>query len=219
MSPYLTVGVDFMLFRKNKVLRGFHTLRAANVSIALALVFTVALCAPVFAQTYNGRFVSNTPMQAGPNASLEEVWMKHGGARLQFDALMGPIQVNTNGRPWRDPAMVNYLPPLYPKKRGMRTPAPTVRESKRPSQPASANKTAPNSSPTPTLAPQPVTTVAPSTVAPAVQTSENASGSGSLGGSGGPYSGSAPTTPDAPQAGTATSQVPSKENQDPFHYH
>ncbi len=68
--------------------------------------------APAPAQPVN-TYVSNTPNPAGPNPSLGEVWMRHGGARLQYDALRGPIQVNTNGRPVKDPALV-HLPPLYP---------------------------------------------------------------------------------------------------------
>ncbi len=59
------------------------------------------------------RYVSNMPTPAGTNPSLGEVWMRHGGARLQYDALRGPIQMNTNGRPVKDPALV-HLPPLYP---------------------------------------------------------------------------------------------------------
>ncbi len=66
-----------------------------------------------------GGYVSNQPMPAGPNPSLGEVWMRHGGARLQYDALRGPIQMNTNGRPLKDPALV-HAPPLYPKPRVVR---------------------------------------------------------------------------------------------------
>ncbi len=73
-------------------------------------------------------YVSNAPMPAGPNPSLGEVWMRHGGARLQYDALRGPIQMNTNGRPVKDPALV-HLPALYPtytKPKVKKTVKPTV---------------------------------------------------------------------------------------------
>ncbi len=70
-----------------------------------------------------GGYVSNQPMPAGPNPSLGEVWMRHGGARLQYDALRGPIQMNTNGRPLKDPALV-HAPPLYPSPQVVRVRAP-----------------------------------------------------------------------------------------------
>ncbi len=66
-----------------------------------------------------GGYVSNLPTPAGPNASLGEVWMKSGGARLQYDALRGPTQMYTNGKPVKDPALV-YAPPLYPAKQPTR---------------------------------------------------------------------------------------------------
>ncbi len=202
-----------MFLKINTITGRFFSLRTP----LLAAGMTILLSTPVCAQGY-GRYISNSPMGAGSNASLEEVWMKHGGARLQFDALMGPIQVNTNGRPWRDPAMVNYLPPLFPKKRGARPHAPTVREPKRP-DPAAASTMPPNSSPRPAIAPQPAATAPIKPLEPALQTSENTSGSGSLGS---PYSGPAPTTPEAAQNGDALSTTPQaspKVNQDPFHYH
>ncbi len=72
--------------------------------------FYLLLVMPAFAAT--NYYISNTPMPAGKNASLGEVWMRHGGARLQYDALHGPVQMNTNGRPVLDPAAINFLPPL-----------------------------------------------------------------------------------------------------------
>ncbi len=87
------------------------------IKCIVMLTFYMLLVMPAFAaQNY---YVSNTPMPAGPNASLGEVWMKHGGARLQYDALRGPIQMNTNGMPVRDPAAIGLLPPLYPQKKAV----------------------------------------------------------------------------------------------------
>ncbi len=60
-----------------------------------------------------GGYVSNMPLPPGPNPSIGEVWQRSGGARLQYDALRGPIQMYTNGMPVKDPALV-HLPPLYP---------------------------------------------------------------------------------------------------------
>ncbi len=106
-----------------------------------------------------GGYVSNVPTPAGPNPSLGEVWMKSGGARLQYDALRGPIQMYTNGRPLKDPAMV-HLPPLYPtpKARVVRkaTPKPPVAKkvaSPAPSAPPVPPMTKGNASPKPVAKP------------------------------------------------------------------
>ncbi len=84
--------------------------------IITAFTLYMLLCIPALAAQRVGGFVSNTPIEASPNASLDEVWMRHGGARMQYDALMGSIQTNTNGKMRRDPAAVHVLPPLYPQK-------------------------------------------------------------------------------------------------------
>ncbi len=66
-------------------------------------------------------YVSNGPAVAGPNASLGEVWWRHGGARLQYDALIGSVQTNSNGFIPRDPANIHTLPPLFPSNNPPRT--------------------------------------------------------------------------------------------------
>ncbi len=79
-----------------------------------------------------GGYVSNLPMPpARPNPSIGEVWQRSGGARLQYDALRGPIQMYTNGMPVKDPANV-HLPPLYPE------PKPRARAQKNKTKPAVA---------------------------------------------------------------------------------
>ncbi len=206
---------------RNKKVRA----RSRVFVVTLAWVMAMTLSVPVFAQGY-GRFVSNTPMPAGPYASLEEVWLKHGGARLQFDALMGPIQVNTNGRPWRDPVMVDYLPPLYPKKHRPRLPAPTTKDVKKTQPPcpeaSNAEKKLPNASST--LSPVPSRIVVPQAATEKPAPAQDVKGSGN-GLDSAPYTGPAspsPAAPDLKEMGQngSLSQVPeSKEYQDPFHYH
>ncbi len=99
--------------------------------IIVTFTLYMLLCIPAFAAQTVGGFVSNTPMAAGPNASIGEVWMKHGGARLQYDALMGSVQMNTNGRMRRDPAAVTVLPPLYPQQRKVSPSASRRKDSKK----------------------------------------------------------------------------------------
>ncbi len=144
------------------------------IKCIIMLTFYILLVMPAFAaQNY---YISNTPTPAGPNASLGEVWMKHGGARLQYDALRGPIQMNTNGMPVRDPAAIGLLPPLYPQKSATSrknttkahnkaprfiyidknappTPLPKSRTKAKKTTPKATPKTmaAPNSSPKPTV--------------------------------------------------------------------
>ncbi len=86
----------------------------------IAFALYMLLCIPALAAQTVGGYVSNTPMAAGRDASIGEVWMRHGGARLQYDALMGSVQTNTNGRIRRDPASITSLPPLKPQKRAVR---------------------------------------------------------------------------------------------------
>ncbi len=64
---------------------------------------------------YGGMHQVYVPYTTAPHtyAADEAIWMQHGGARLQYDALPGPTQMYTNGRPVLDPANV-HLPPLYP---------------------------------------------------------------------------------------------------------
>ncbi len=111
-----------------------------------------------------GGYVSNVPDPAGSNASLGEVWMRHGGARLQYDALRGPIQMNTNGRPVKDPALV-HLPPLYPTPRRVARPAPTQprvpKATAVPAAPKAPTPTAVNPSPRPVPKKAPQATVKP----------------------------------------------------------
>ncbi len=82
------------------------------IVFCLIMLFSI----PALAAQSVGGYVSNTPVAAGPNASIGEVWMRHGGARLQYDALMGSIQTNTNGVKRKDPVTITSLPPLYPQK-------------------------------------------------------------------------------------------------------
>lgn len=47
------------------------------------------------------------------DTTLSEVWERGGGARLYYDALMRPRQINMNGARWEDPALNRRLPPLH----------------------------------------------------------------------------------------------------------
>lgn len=111
---------------------------------ALTLGVASPACANPTATTYG--YVSNGPAVAGPNASLGEVWWRHGGVRLQYDALIGPTQTNTNGFAWRDPATVHNLPPLFPSGSTPRS-APHSRAVQKPNTQANKNTTAPSSTP------------------------------------------------------------------------
>ncbi len=69
-------------------------------------------------KTYEGSRPRYTAPMPAPHQSYgpeESIWMREGGARLQYDALSGPTQMYTNGRPVLDPANV-HLPPLHPDK-------------------------------------------------------------------------------------------------------
>ncbi len=147
-------------------------------TILIAFVIYMLLCIPALAAQSVGGFVSNTPMAAGPDASIGEVWMRHGGARLQYDALMGSIQTNTNGRMRKAPAAITTLPPLYPQKR-------VVRKSKKSSKKVSKVQKSPmpkkaNSSPKPVLPSNktqeaPYTGTAPAAPPPAEKVNSNES--------------------------------------------
>lgn len=68
------------------------------------------------------------PRALAAGKTLEEVWMREGGARLYYDALVRPRQMNANGARVTDPAFVN-LPPLQaPAKPRRSTPAPSARK-------------------------------------------------------------------------------------------
>ena len=51
---------------------------------------------------------------AGPH--IDEVWMRYGGARLQYSAVMSPQQMDLNGMQRKDPASFKGLPPIVPMK-------------------------------------------------------------------------------------------------------
>ncbi len=113
--------------------------------IIITFTLYILLCIPAFAEQQIGGFVSNTPQAAGPDASIGEVWMKHGGARLQYDALMGSVQRYNNGRTRRDPALIKTLPPLFPQKKY------TPRKVSKVKKSVPMAKSKPNSSHKPTL--------------------------------------------------------------------
>lgn len=50
---------------------------------------------------------------AEDTTTLEDVWMRHGGVRLYYDALTRPRQIYLNGARRTDPAWFVGLPPLY----------------------------------------------------------------------------------------------------------
>lgn len=60
------------------------------------------------------------PASAQSADTLNDVWIRDGGARLYYDALVRPRDLNMNGARWEDPALNHRLPPLYepqPRKR------------------------------------------------------------------------------------------------------
>ncbi len=155
-------------------------MQAFSKIIIATFTLYMLLCIPALAAQRVGGFVSNTPMAAGPDASIGEVWMRHGGARLQYDALMGSVQMNTNGKLRRDPAAVNYLPPLYPQKYGK---APKSRV---------VSKKATSNAKVPAGVKSKGTAVNPSPKPALKDSSENKTTPKH------PYSGQAPVAPDAP---------------------
>lgn len=60
-----------------------------------------------------------------PNPTIDEVWMRHGGARLYYDALSQPTQMDMQGMRRKDPALIRNLPPITEVK-----PQPTRRSSR-----------------------------------------------------------------------------------------
>lgn len=66
----------------------------------------------IFTAVLAGVFMLAGSAQAqDPEGTLNGVWMRYGGARLYYDGLVRPIQINLNGASWRDPALT-MLPPL-----------------------------------------------------------------------------------------------------------
>lgn len=50
----------------------------------------------------------------GTGGSTQEVWMRYGGARLQYNALVRPLQMYSGGAAFSDPAALPLLRPLKP---------------------------------------------------------------------------------------------------------
>ncbi len=157
--------------------------------IIVTFTLYMLLCIPAFAAQQVGGYVSNTPIAAGKDASIGEVWMRHGGARLQYDALMGSIQMNTNGRMRRDPAAVTILPPLYPKKYVVRKKS---KSSAAKPKPTAAKGTAPSTA----GKPKATSKVNPSPK-PTLQNNDSKDAKA-------PYSGMAPVAPTAPATPATT---------------
>ncbi len=141
-------------------------------------------------KTYEGSRPRYTAPLATPHQSYtpeDSIWMKEGGARLQYDALPGPTQMYTNGRPVLDPANV-HLPPLHPDKLP-KAQAKRTRQTRAKSQPITVEPPLNRvwklgghgkpvmASPKPVPTPKPATTVPPATapaVTPKAVTQDNA---------------------------------------------
>ena len=102
--------------------------------------------------------------------TIQDVWFQHGGARLQYNALVAPRQVNTGGATLSDPARLPLLQPLksWPAKQPRRR---SVRRAVPKPQPAAVTSLRNAASPkgaTLTPVPMPAATPAPAVGAPPV---------------------------------------------------
>lgn len=57
-----------------------------------------------------GLLVCAEALAAG--STIDAVWMRYGGARTYYDALMEPKQMDTQGMRRKDPALMRNLPPI-----------------------------------------------------------------------------------------------------------
>lgn len=121
--------------------------------------------------------------------SIQGIWFQYGGARLQYNALVAPRQVNTGGTALSDPAQLPLLQPLkpwtaakQPRKRAVRRAAPkpqpaavtTLRNATPPKGVTLTPVPMPAATPAPTVGPSPVPVAEPQPMAvpgvPAVPT-------------------------------------------------
>ena len=137
--------------------------------IFCALAGAVFLPAAAFsASSYAGAAGSGT-------STILDVWLQHGGARLQYNALVAPRQMNTGGAALSDPARLPVLQPLqsWPvkpqRKRFVRRAVPkqqtaattSLRNAAAPTGAALTPVPMPAATPAPAVGPAPAPTAAP----------------------------------------------------------
>lgn len=136
----------------------------------------------IFCTLAGAAFLPATAFSAsvyGGGSSLQDVWMQYGGARLQYNALVAPRQINTGGAALSDPARLPVLQPMKSwsakpqRQRSVRRAAPKRQtaattspgKAAAPKEAALTPVPAPVAAPAPAVGPTPAPAAAPQPVA------------------------------------------------------